>query len=263
MNPDLDRAIHDGRCVRTLFVTAGDDGRGLGYALGRERGAMAAYAEMAGTADAWREFPVHVDGYLIRGFKLARDPRVSLLFMRLPDGNNSGGGFWADGYQSLQKLWIGPETTITAIDGSATYTVYGLVATLADEMIAFQPDLIGTQDFVGVFGDSDHSDHHAVAYLTRAAADHYQRPYALESFEDYAINYSPANLSPEATQAKEATWFTYAPYDAQVCQTLTTCEQVNIASFWQREYLLSSSWHNERLTKRPSPGKPGERLHIG
>jgi LmbE family N-acetylglucosaminyl deacetylase len=244
MNPDLDLAIHDGRCVRTVVVTAGDDGQGLSYALGRERGAMAAYAEMAGTADVWRGFSVRVNRCVIRGYKLVEDPRVSLLFMRLPDGDGSGGGFSADGYQSLQKLWAGPETAVTAIDGSATYTMYGLVTTLADEMRAFRPDFIGTQDFVGAFGDSDHSDHHAVAYLTRAAVKHYPRPYILESYEDYAINNSPVNLSPEATQEKEETWFAYAPYDTHVCQTVTVCEQVHVASFWQREYVLSSSRHS-------------------
>src|SRR5689334_18853342 len=42
-----------GRCLTTVYLTAGDDGRGASYWHRREAGAMAAYAQMAGVTDAW------------------------------------------------------------------------------------------------------------------------------------------------------------------------------------------------------------------
>src|SRR5262245_24302675 len=49
-SPDLLAAIQAGRCVRTIFVTAGDAGAASWYWSGREDGARAAYAQMIGTA---------------------------------------------------------------------------------------------------------------------------------------------------------------------------------------------------------------------
>ena len=42
-----------GRCLTTVYLTAGDDGQGASYWQGREDGAMAAYAKMARTRNAW------------------------------------------------------------------------------------------------------------------------------------------------------------------------------------------------------------------
>lgn len=43
LSPDLLHNIQAGRCVRTVFVTAGDSGAGAGYWQGREAGSKAAY----------------------------------------------------------------------------------------------------------------------------------------------------------------------------------------------------------------------------
>lgn len=53
LSPDLLHDIQAGRCVRTVYLTAGDAGRGERYWLGREDGVRAAYAQMAGVADRW------------------------------------------------------------------------------------------------------------------------------------------------------------------------------------------------------------------
>ena len=62
---------------------------------------------------------------------------------------------------------------INAVDGSSSYTQNSLIATLARLMTGLRPAQIYTQDFVGTYGDGDHSDHHTTAYLTQAAALQY------------------------------------------------------------------------------------------
>src|SRR5882757_7338193 len=48
LSPDLLHAVQAGRCVRTVFVTAGDAGAGPGYWQDREAGSKAAYIQMTG-----------------------------------------------------------------------------------------------------------------------------------------------------------------------------------------------------------------------
>ena len=50
MNPDLLESLHAGHCVRTVYLTAGDAGKGVAYASTRDAGMRAVYAEMAGRA---------------------------------------------------------------------------------------------------------------------------------------------------------------------------------------------------------------------
>jgi hypothetical protein len=53
-SPNLIGDVQSNHCVRTIFVTAGDDGKEQPYWLGREEGAQAAYAQMAGVANRRR-----------------------------------------------------------------------------------------------------------------------------------------------------------------------------------------------------------------
>ena len=53
MNPPTSLDVAAGRCLTTVYLTAGDDGLGASYWHGREDGAMAAYATMARVNNAW------------------------------------------------------------------------------------------------------------------------------------------------------------------------------------------------------------------
>src|SRR6266545_5005977 len=55
MNPDLLESLRAGHCVRTVYLTAGDAGKGMAYAMTRDLGMRAVYAEMAVAADVWTE----------------------------------------------------------------------------------------------------------------------------------------------------------------------------------------------------------------
>jgi LmbE family N-acetylglucosaminyl deacetylase len=236
-DPDLQHQIQSGLCVRTIFVTAGDAGLSSSYWLGRENGAEASYAQMAGVSNSWTQSDAGVQGHPMPVVTLTGNSRVSLVFMRLPDGKYSGGGFQAYGYESLRKLWDGSISTMHVVDGTSSYTRPDLTSTLTTLMTAFQPDQVRTMDYVGPFDDGDHSDHHAVAYFTQAASQQYTTAHSFTGYRDYGIQALPANLSDADSQAKQATWFTYAPYDPAACQTVAAC-QGDISSYWGRQYTV-------------------------
>src|ERR1035441_426221 len=74
MNPDVLHDIQQERCVRTVFVTAGDAGKGSAYWRQRAVGAQAAYARMAQTPSAWTHSDAGVDGHRIEVYTLQGHP---------------------------------------------------------------------------------------------------------------------------------------------------------------------------------------------
>ena len=83
----------------------------------------AAYAEMAGVANTWTQSDAGVAGHPMPVMTLSADPNLSLVFMRLPDGNVDGSGFAAQNFESLQKLYTGAVSQMTTVDGSSSYTL--------------------------------------------------------------------------------------------------------------------------------------------
>ena len=66
MNPDLSADIAERRCIRTVYITAGDSGAGEGYWHSREQGAKAAYAQMYGSKDnSWRDERQMINGRFV------------------------------------------------------------------------------------------------------------------------------------------------------------------------------------------------------
>ena len=185
LNTDIVHDVQDGVCVRTVFVSAGDAGKAQSYWEGREAGSKAAYAEMAGVSDAWTQADAGITDHPMPVLTLTGQPTVSLVFMRLPDGNGNGSGFTSTGNESLQKLWQGDISQIDAVDGSSSYSKQQLIDTLAALMTSFGPDTVRTQDFLGSYGDGDHSDHHSTAYFAKAASPHYAGSHQLVGYLDY------------------------------------------------------------------------------
>jgi hypothetical protein len=103
MNPSIERAIDDGKCVRTVAITAGDAGEDETYWTGREAGQRAAYATMAGVANQWTFGDAGVGGRSIVMATNDANPKVSLVWMRLPDGRPNGAGYDSTGGVSLQQ----------------------------------------------------------------------------------------------------------------------------------------------------------------
>ena len=222
--PDLIDDIRSGRCVRTVFVTSGNAGLDETYWRGREEGAKAAYAAMALTPGGWTAADAGLRGHPAPLLTLAAKPTVSLVFLRLPDGQSRGEGFARTGFVSMKKLWQDEIPSLTTVDGTSSYSKDDLVATLAALIETARPDRIATQDFVGNFGEGDHSDHYATAYFTRAAADRTRRAYTLVGYSGYTERSYPVNLPDPIVTEKQAAWRAYAPFDPSICQTWAECQ---------------------------------------
>jgi LmbE family N-acetylglucosaminyl deacetylase len=235
-NPDVLHDIQAGRCVRTVYVTAGDANDVATYWKGRETGAQAAYAQMAGVADTWTTADAEVPGHPIPLRTLADRPQVSLAFMRLPDGGTDGKGGSRNGFASLQKLDDGGLPTIRAVDGSSQYTEADLIAALATLIDEFRPTRINTLDFAGAYGDGDHSDHHAVAYLVREADNRYTSPHTVNGYQGYGIVSRPENVSGSDLTAKRTAFLTYSRFDPATCATDEACAGRPEAQWWHRQY---------------------------
>lgn len=213
LSPHLLQVLQSGHAVRTIFLTAGDSGANAHYWQERERGIQAAYAQMCGSANVWRQDDAGIPRHPIPLYTLSGYPDVSLAFLHLPDGNMDGSGFASTHHTSLQQLWKGLISTIETVDGSSSYDRTSLIETLTALMVAFQPDHINTQDYIGSYGDGDHSDHHSVAYLVREAAQHYADPHCLTAYEGYPTAVRPANITGHDLLIKQEIFCTYAQFD--------------------------------------------------
>ncbi len=241
-SPTIQQDISSGWCVRTVFVTAGDDGQGEGYWGQRELGAEASYAQMAGVADDWTASTITANGHPILLETLTDEPTVSIVFMRLPDGGwPNGTGTSMYGFESLMLLWEGSITTITADDDSTSYTQQDLVNTLAALMTSFQPQLIAVQDYVGTFGQGDHPDHYATADFSQLAQEQYTSPHVLLGYEDYGTSSLPQNVFGQALATKQSVFYTYGAYDVNTCDSESTCATTSSYAAWlERQYTVGS-----------------------
>lgn len=263
MNPDIQHDIDRGRCVLTVFATAGDAGQGAGYWRERERGPGAAYAYMAGAANNWTRRTVTVSGHRLTYDSLVGRPGIAMIFLRLPDGHG-GSGYRVHGNQSLQRLWSGSIDTIRAVDGSASYSRSALIRTLTAIMDRYQPDVVRTQDYLGRFGDGDHSDHHSSAYLTLAAHKNYQRPHQVHPYLGYAIAKRPVNLNAADRVRKLEAFLAYTPHDERVCRTREHCYTSVHHTRSARRYTIGSEvggGHNVARLARISSSSQNTEAH--
>lgn len=139
MNPNAFEDVAGG-AAKTVFlhVTAGDAGRGIGkdgrkfpYYLARENGAETAIRFMAdadATPIAGTTAHVPFNGHLIYS---VRYRNTVAYFLRVPDGDLTGTGYYETGFQSLKRLTDGDNDMLAAVDGSTIYNGWrDLVATV-------------------------------------------------------------------------------------------------------------------------------------
>jgi LmbE family N-acetylglucosaminyl deacetylase len=233
MNPDLLHDIKAGHCVRTIYMTAGDDGAGKFYWLSREQGSEAAYAAMLGSNDVWIQRIVELsDHEFITVANPKGNAKISLIFMHLPDGNLKGEGFKSSHDESLAKLAAGKIGVIHSVDNQSYYSSAQLVTALSTLFSIYQPAAIHTQAGFVSSKYPDHSDHLTVGQYAKQAYKQYEyQQYAnqvlipLKFYIGYPIHQMPVNISDGELQAKEAAFLAYAKHDGGVCQTLQTCQQ--------------------------------------
>ncbi len=253
-NPGLLEDIAAGYCVRTVFVTAGDAGLGEAYWRERENGSRAAYAEMAGVANVWTNSEPTVAGHKLHMATLTAKPTVSEVYLRLPNGGPTGAGYPATEYKSLPRLWrshnpqpsnLTPISELTALDGSATYTYEGLLATLEGLIEEFEPNVLSTQDFVHEFSAADHADHTATAKLVQIANGSYKSEHVLRSYMDYESENYPVNVFEPQLGKKLSAYYAYAAHDSnEACATQVECEEPFFAGYWawlKRQIVLAET----------------------
>ncbi|WP_171898835.1 PIG-L family deacetylase, partial [Curtobacterium sp. UCD-KPL2560] len=253
--------IEAGRCVRSVVVTAGDAGYPRWYWGERQTGLMAAYAGIAGAPSDWTTGSTVVAGHTVHTETLTAAPRISLVFLELPDGNVEGNGFWADGYQSLEHLYEG---SLDAIDSVAdathptSYTLSDLRATLLALVRWTAPSSIHTLDHEGSYGDGDHSDHHTVAYLTDEVQRASGTSHGFTGFMGYPIADRPTNLTAAQTDAKAGAFFTYAAHDDQTCTSRAACADRWEDAWFSRQYTVGTPATDPGTTPDPGSGStPG------
>src|SRR5262245_7619445 len=218
LSPDLIHDIQSGRCVRTVFVTAGDANLGLRYSNRRAKGARSAYARMAHVPSAWTISDAFISGHAIPIYTLRSHSKISLVFLKLPDGNFDGDGFSKNNYKSLRKLLAGTIWHIRAIDGSNRFTKAGLQSTLLELIKDYRPDKLRTQDTSS--GALGHSDHRAVASLVERAHMRYNAPHTFISYIDYIDFFYPPNIFGADFVTKKKAFSAYAAYDRKIgCYT--------------------------------------------
>ena len=240
MNPQLSRDLAAGKCVQTIFVTDGNGGNDLAYALGRQLGAQAAYDKMLGKVSVWRESLVKMPGGSVVTIAQPIDnSRVSLVYLNLPDGGLEGTGFANHGFQSLSKLETGTTQSLRSSNTGSNYTAAQLHETLVNLLGYFQPMQVRTLSNYEGNTYKDHSDHTAVARLTLGAYESYRLQYnnrmsQVINYQGYSVRDQAANISNVEASDKLAIFLAYAKHDGAVCQNTVAC----LHSDTYGEYLL-------------------------
>lgn len=92
-SPDLLATVQGGACYTLVIATMGDAGStGEAYALSREQGNAAAYAQMAGVPNVWTGVNASIANQQILVTTLVGAPQIQRVHFRLPDGNMDGSG---------------------------------------------------------------------------------------------------------------------------------------------------------------------------
>ena len=237
INPKIKQDINAGKCVETVYVTAGDGGGGFTGSLPRENGVRAAYAQMAGATNSWTTTSVTINSHVLSETTLVANPKIKLTFMRLPDGDGNGAGFSANSNQSLAKLWYKTISTINPIDGSASYTKQQLLDVFHRIMASFLPDTIRTLNFANDYdgGATDHSDHRMVGHFVKEANANYTVPHQLIGYKGYDIEPMAANVTGTDYSNKQNAFLAYAG-----CQSISDCVPPAYVNYFGRNYVTDA-----------------------
>ncbi len=239
MNPDHQRALQTGDCLRTVYLTAGDAGEDQLYWLGREKGSQEAYDLMDGPGkDAWIQWTVRLGKQFVTIASPRNNPAVSLVFMRLPDGNPNGSGFAATRFESLEHLEDGRAAQMNSVDGQSVYSKQELTSTLVQLMAFYAPDEVHTQVPENLSEEyRDHSDHMAVGRLTQAAYQLNGSSIPVQYYVGYPIHGLPSNVEGEEFARKAEAFFTYSRFDGGGCTSLVMCSDHSVYGLYlERQY---------------------------
>ncbi len=264
MTPALPNAIATGEPSWSVYLTAGDAGRTNGHWQSRDLGIRAAYASIAGVADAWTALPYFAADRSLAAFQLDAAPQIIVVFMRLPDGNPSGTGYAVTGNESLRNVWEGTSRTlIHAIDGTDQYTRDDLIDTLVAIIRDRDPDVLRIQDMTAYHG-SDHSDHFYSGRFAFEAHLASHTRHRLRAYRAYNIADQPVNFSTAEIAESNAIIAAYGPFDPGVGPTAWNQREIPIADVrgTQASLVYMGSSPNGECLAVTDFGGPGEGVEF-
>ena len=194
-----------------VYATAGDGGNSTSWWQTRELAAKAAVDVLAGPGP-WTCAPFPINGHNIqrcgKGAAIVYD-------MRLPSCAMSSEGYAGRG--CMGDLRDGFQSTLVALDGSATYTSWAdLTATLRG-IVDYESNNqsapfveVHSPDYDRVANKPNHPDHLATADLVLAASG--PRSWNISWYIDYATQTLPVNLSQAAHDLKRDVFYAYDNY---------------------------------------------------
>jgi LmbE family N-acetylglucosaminyl deacetylase len=196
---------------------------------------------MLGTTPVWIERTIKLSsGQFIYLVQPKGNQKLSLIYLRLPDGNVRGEGFGSTNRQILQKLYNGQASSLDAIYGNSTFNRQELVSALSTLMNTYKPSEVRTQStFVGK-KIPDHSDHATTSrFVELAFKDYTALPTTLNSpslkhYIGNPIHTMNENLTPAELDLMSRTFFSYAKHDPAVCQSPEDCSRGSVYNFYLR-----------------------------
>jgi LmbE family N-acetylglucosaminyl deacetylase len=206
------RRVQAGGRVVFVYLTAGDDGRDSLYWTARESGALASTRVAVGVAvtDSATDqcSTVRALDHAIRKCTIAN---TDSYFFRLPDGHRNGIGFARHSYQSLRKLRRKRITSVSAVDGSATYKgwadVISTVHALIGESSAGRMVTVHTSDPSVLVNPHDHFDHRMAGLLVYDLRK--QSKWNVAYYNGYALATRAANRSEDQVRQKTSLFLAY------------------------------------------------------
>ena len=194
-----------------VYVTSRDAGSGMVFPAfwqARETASKAA-VDVITVAGDWTCASVTLNAHPI-----ARCTKANTVsyYLRLPDGAGEGQGY---GFGSLAQLRTGGVASLTAVDGTTTYTSWADIVSTFQALVAFEAAGHADMDVAVHAHDwdlrrngSDHSDHRATADLTRLAS--VGRAWNLFWYLGLQSVFEAPNLTPDEFDIK---WETIVAYD--------------------------------------------------
>ena len=245
INPKIINDFASNRCVKTIYITAGNAGSGSLYWTQRQNGVENAYSSMIGYKGSWINRTVKLDSNeYITIAKPRLSSRAMLLFFNLPDGNLKGEGFRANDYQSIAKLYNGSIKSIGSVDKESIYTLNQLESRLEKLTNLIQPITIRTQSSFNSAMNADHSDHQIVSAIVSKMYSNYENDYLQNRFKipiyyyvGYPVISMSPNLSADILLNKTQVFMEYAKSDALICANKFSCSgDLKYKKFLVRNY---------------------------
>ncbi|MCA1827828.1 MAG: hypothetical protein LC689_12950 [Myxococcales bacterium] len=231
--------------VVLIYVTAGDAGGGYGsWSNAREEGARRAIrycADVYSPSTSGTFTSTNFNGHTISGYTYKN---TRSYFLRLADGCPDGSGCGASNYESLLKFRTGAICSMTAVDGSTTYTSWDDLVTTIEVMVRAELANTGTTytwfnipSSSSTYNRDDHSDHTNTGYLMDYVAARMRCANVARFMGDYSAT-QPADLSDTDTEIERTV---FAVTDSALTDSgfPSTQDEAHLAFIGRNDYVAT------------------------